>query len=310
MIWVVISGLIAAAAWLGIGLMAIMFLVRGVRGSRRGDQLCCRRCAYSLRGLPVGQTYCPECGTNLRLPRSVRARYERNWRRVFLGCAMLVFNVVLLLGMVGLTGQRAAPAAAVLTPNVATGLNIIVRPPKRALDNDGEPDSSGRKRAALSTNGPASDLRVRPAGISTFGCPERDAAARRHEAINEYAALVRAYEVMVRTLSSDIGESSANESSAIRSRDARLGFFGLGIDVLASMPSREVRGDIARIVFHMSMRDRIEIADDLERQLRLWHRDDPVDDQERVRDALIADLPVGSNPFIEDPALVDQIEDY
>jgi endonuclease I len=48
----------------------------------------------------------------------------------------------------------------------------------------------------------------------------------------------------------------------------------------------------------------------LEAVLRKWHKDDPVDDEERDRNEKIMKLQGNRNPFIDYPELVDKINDF
>ncbi len=90
-------------------------------------------------------------------------------------------------------------------------------------------------------------------------------------------------------------------------------------------PRRQVRGDIARMIFYMSVRYEGGSEVDLELQnehlsqsdkspfhsnlqtLLLWHETDPVDDFERNRNEVIFNYQGNRNPFIDFPNLAELI---
>ena len=75
-------------------------------------------------------------------------------------------------------------------------------------------------------------------------------------------------------------------------------------------PRAERRGDVARIVFYMSSRWGLPIADGEEEVLRVWSADDPVDEREQTRNARIEGLQGNRNPFVDCPSLVSRIDDF
>lgn len=74
-------------------------------------------------------------------------------------------------------------------------------------------------------------------------------------------------------------------------------------------PPKNHKGNVARALFYFSVRYKINITDSEEVHLRKWHRLDPVDDEERSRHEKIYQIQGNRNPFIDDPDLIDQIED-
>jgi tRNA(Ile2) C34 agmatinyltransferase TiaS len=56
---------------LGLIVVGISALVRGLRGRRIDDHPLCRRCGFDLTGKPETSTRCPECGSDLRRPRAI-----------------------------------------------------------------------------------------------------------------------------------------------------------------------------------------------------------------------------------------------
>ncbi len=75
-------------------------------------------------------------------------------------------------------------------------------------------------------------------------------------------------------------------------------------------PPKEHRGNIARAMFYFSVRYSQSIKDVEESFLRKWHYDDPVDQNEKDRNSEIQRLQGNSNPFIEQPGLVEVIENF
>jgi hypothetical protein len=83
-------------------------------------------------------------------------------------------------------------------------------------------------------------------------------------------------------------------------------------------PRAPHRGDAARALFYIAVmyRDnnstgqRLEIPNDVEALLRQWHRDDPVNDNDRQRNQAIYNIQNSRNPFVDYPQLVDRISDF
>ncbi len=75
-------------------------------------------------------------------------------------------------------------------------------------------------------------------------------------------------------------------------------------------PAKYHKGNVARALFYFSVRYRIDIDDSEEVFLRQWHKDDPVDADEIKRHEMIYDIQGNRNPFIDEPSLVDQIDNF
>lgn len=75
-------------------------------------------------------------------------------------------------------------------------------------------------------------------------------------------------------------------------------------------PPHEHKGNVARAMFYFSIRYQISIDPVQEHYLRLWHKEDPVDAEEKARHERIAQLQGNRNPFIDNPKYVDQISDF
>lgn len=75
-------------------------------------------------------------------------------------------------------------------------------------------------------------------------------------------------------------------------------------------PPVEHRGNIARALFYFSIRYKLSISDEEEFYLRRWHREDPVDNDERQANQKIFLIQKNRNPFIDQPSLVSQVGDF
>ncbi len=75
-------------------------------------------------------------------------------------------------------------------------------------------------------------------------------------------------------------------------------------------PRQDHRGDLARAIFYMSTVYNMPIPIDMESDLKQWNKDDPVDSEERDRMEIIEGIQGNRNPFIDNPSLVDKIDDF
>lgn len=75
-------------------------------------------------------------------------------------------------------------------------------------------------------------------------------------------------------------------------------------------PPDSHKGNVARAMFYFSIRYQSAIDSVQESYLRLWHKEDPIDQSEKVRHERIIELQGNRNPFIDAPHLVDQIQDF
>ncbi|MHC5023541.1 MAG: endonuclease I family protein [Planctomycetota bacterium] len=75
-------------------------------------------------------------------------------------------------------------------------------------------------------------------------------------------------------------------------------------------PRDEHKGDAARAVFYMSVRYWMAIPEEMEATLRRWHERDPPDAAERARNDRIEAIQANRNPFVDEPDLVELIEDF
>ncbi|MFP5384609.1 MAG: endonuclease I family protein [Bacteriovoracia bacterium] len=75
-------------------------------------------------------------------------------------------------------------------------------------------------------------------------------------------------------------------------------------------PPASHRGNVARALFYFSMHYNLGISQTEEAILRLWHKADPVDENELRRHEQIAKYQKVRNPFVDHPEIVDRISDF
>lgn len=90
--------------------------------------------------------------------------------------------------------------------------------------------------------------------------------------------------------------------------ESKLGFDAKGNMVFE--PPKKHRGNIARALFYVSISYGLSLDKTQEALLRKWHVDDPVDDDEALRNDLVETFQNNRNPFIDDPSLVDGISRF
>lgn len=84
----------------------------------------------------------------------------------------------------------------------------------------------------------------------------------------------------------------------------------IGTSITAFEPPNSHKGNAARAIFYFSTRYRTQISDIEEGYLRRWHEMDPVDQEEKERNQGIYDIQRNRNPFIDNPDLVNAIQDF
>lgn len=75
-------------------------------------------------------------------------------------------------------------------------------------------------------------------------------------------------------------------------------------------PQDAKKGDIARMLFYMSIRWGLDMSNREEDALREWHSFDRVDDEERARNDAIEMVQGNRNPFIDCPAVIGRLGDF
>lgn len=79
---------------------------------------------------------------------------------------------------------------------------------------------------------------------------------------------------------------------------------------LTFTPPAGHRGNVARALFYFATRYDMTIDARQEKTLRQWHKEDPVDADEMVRNNKIAKYQFTRNPYIDFPELVDRVQDF
>ncbi len=75
-------------------------------------------------------------------------------------------------------------------------------------------------------------------------------------------------------------------------------------------PHDAVKGNVARALFYFSVRYKHPIDREQEDTLREWHTQDPIDVDEETRNDRVFLIQNNRNPFIDNPAWVEQIQDF
>jgi deoxyribonuclease I len=73
---------------------------------------------------------------------------------------------------------------------------------------------------------------------------------------------------------------------------------------------KEQRGNTARGMFYFAIRYNMHIDDAEEATLRKWHKEDPVDQNEKKRNDRVQNFQNNRNPFVDRPDFVDMISDF
>lgn len=75
-------------------------------------------------------------------------------------------------------------------------------------------------------------------------------------------------------------------------------------------PPNEHKGNVARAMFYSAVVYNKHIDDIEEYYLRKWHREDPVDSNEQIRNDEIEESQGNRNPFIDYPQIVEHIKNF
>lgn len=75
-------------------------------------------------------------------------------------------------------------------------------------------------------------------------------------------------------------------------------------------PPENHKGNVARAIFYFSTRYDLPLDEIQEKYLKEWHKEDPVDEEEKARNENIYSIQLNRNPFIDAPELVELIEDF
>src|SRR5690606_37264088 len=75
-------------------------------------------------------------------------------------------------------------------------------------------------------------------------------------------------------------------------------------------PPQSHKGNVARALVYFAVRYGKRISSQEEQFLRVWHVEDPVDEEEALRNEQVFDLQGNRNPFIDHPQWADAIQDF
>lgn len=75
-------------------------------------------------------------------------------------------------------------------------------------------------------------------------------------------------------------------------------------------PPQDHKGNVARALFYFSVKYNMPISNTQEQFLRQWHEEDPVDEEEMLRNEEIFKLQGSLNVFIDHPEIVNLISDF
>ncbi|MGM0608892.1 MAG: endonuclease I family protein [Candidatus Muiribacteriota bacterium] len=75
-------------------------------------------------------------------------------------------------------------------------------------------------------------------------------------------------------------------------------------------PKDDHKGNVARSIFYFSVRYNLSVPHYEEEVLRKWHEQDPVDEEELMRNSEIEEIQRNRNPFIDNPDYVSRIDDF
>lgn len=103
------------------------------------------------------------------------------------------------------------------------------------------------------------------------------------------------------------GEVAKNQSSSLCQASKRGPSTSKG--TVSFEPPDAHKGNVARSLFYFAVRYKVDISEEEEAYLRKWNQEDPVDQEERVRNEKIYELQGNRNPFIDDPELASLMKD-
>jgi hypothetical protein len=70
------------------------------------------------------------------------------------------------------------------------------------------------------------------------------------------------------------------------------------------------RGNVARALFYFAVQYNLAMDDEQEATMRQWNVEDPVDDEEIIRNQDIQNIQGNRNPFVDYPELIERISDF
>lgn len=100
-----------------------------------------------------------------------------------------------------------------------------------------------------------------------------------------------------------------SDAEPLKCSEARLGRPREGGETVFEPPTKH-KGNVARSLFYFATRYKMSIPREEEAALRIWHKEDPVDQEEIARNQRTFDLQKNRNPFVDFPELADRIRDF
>lgn len=101
----------------------------------------------------------------------------------------------------------------------------------------------------------------------------------------------------------------AHEKRPLKCPASRFGKASSGASDVFEPPENH-RGNVARALFYFSVRYEMPIDPRQEAALRKWSKEDPIDEEELLRNEEIHKMQGNRNPFIDFPGLEDAIHDF
>lgn len=98
------------------------------------------------------------------------------------------------------------------------------------------------------------------------------------------------------------------ESQTTKCPQSKIGYERSGRIVFE--PPQAHKGNVARALFYFSIRYKMPIDDVQEQTLKEWNIEDPVDEEELIRNDQVEQFQGNRNPFIDEPELALQISNF
>jgi hypothetical protein len=110
------------------------------------------------------------------------------------------------------------------------------------------------------------------------------------------------------------GNDEFGEVDKIAQRPCGQALSGTAVGSLSSSrvfePPASHKGNVARALFYFAVRYQMQISAQQEAFLRKWNVQDPVDDEERLRNDKVFQVQGNRNPFVDHPEWADAIQDF
>ena len=100
---------------------------------------------------------------------------------------------------------------------------------------------------------------------------------------------------------------SGRSFGEVKGEDSRLDNCDFEWDTQVVEPRDLSKGNIARSIFYMYRQYKLPVANDLMKILKVWNRQDPPSEQEKIRNDRIEQIQGQRNPYIDTPGLADKL---